>query len=69
METVPLKRQDAMMTSSPRESTTAMLARIEAEITTANNRGVRCEKWGITHEAQISWALQKLEEARLEKLS
>ena len=67
METVRLRRQDAMTTSSPLESTMAMLAWIEAEITTANNRGVRCEKWGITHEAQISWALQKLEEVRSER--
>ena len=37
METVRLRRQGAMMMSSPRELTTAMLARIEAEITTANN--------------------------------
>ena len=64
METVRLRRQDAMTTSSPGESTTAMLARIEAEITTANNRG---EKRGITHEAQISRALQKLGEAKNER--
>ena len=67
METVRLRRQDAMATSSPRESTTAMLARIEAEITTATNRGIRCKKWGITHEAQISWAMQKLYEAKNER--
>ena len=54
METVRLRRQNAMATSSPRESTTAMLARIEAEITLATNRGIRCEKWGLTHDAQIS---------------
>ena len=44
-----------------------MLARIEAEITTATNRGILCEKWGITHDAQISWATQKIEEARSER--
>ena len=56
-----------MATSSPRESTTAMLAQIEAEIISATNRGIRCEKWGLTHDAQISWAMQKLEEARNER--
>ena len=67
METVRLRRQDAMATSSPRESTMAILARIEAEITTATNRGIRCKKWGNTHDAQRSWATQKIEEARNER--
>ena len=53
-----------MTTSSPRKSTTAMLARIKAEISISTNRGKHCEKWGITHEAKISWAMQKIEEAR-----
>ena len=53
-----------MTTSSPRESTMAMLARIEAKITISTNRGIRCENWGITHEGKISWATQKIEEAR-----
>ena len=56
-----------MATSSPHESTTAMLATIEAEITSATSRGIRCEKWVLTHDAQISWATQKLEEARNER--
>ena len=38
-----------------------MLARIEAEITTATNRVIRCEKWRITHD------VQKVEEARSER--
>ena len=54
METVRLRRMDAMTTSSPQESTTAMLARIEAEITVSMNRGIQCEKWVITHDAKIS---------------
>ena len=45
----------------------AMLARIEAKITISTNRGIQCEKWGITHEAKISWATQKIEEARNER--
>ena len=45
----------------------AMLARIEAEITLSANRGICCEKWGITHEAQISWVTMKIEEARNER--
>ena len=67
METIRLSRQDAMATSSPHESMTAMFARIEAEITSATNRGIRCEKWGLTHDAQISWTTQKLEEVRNER--
>ena len=67
MDTVRQRRQDAMTMSSPRESTTAILARIEAEITISTNRGIRCEKWGITHEAKISWDTQKIEKARNER--
>ena len=52
MEAVCLRRMDAMTTSSPRESTTAILARIEAEITISTNRGIQCEKWAITYEAK-----------------
>ena len=44
-----------------------MLARIEVEITTATNWGIRCEKWGITLEAKISRATQKIEEVRSER--
>ena len=50
--------------SSPRESTTAMLARIKAEITVSTNRGIQCAKWAITHDAKISWATDKINKAR-----
>ena len=56
-----------MTSSSPLESTTAMLARIEAELTISTNRGIKCKRWAITHDAKISWATEKIQEARNER--
>ena len=44
-----------------------MLARMEAEITVSMNRGIKCEKWAITHDAKISWATDKINKARSER--
>lgn len=56
-----------MTSSSLLESTTAMLARIKEEIIISTNLGIKCKKWAITHDAKISWATEKIQEARNER--
>ena len=43
------------------------LACIEAEITISNNCGINCEKWTIKHDAPLSWARERIQEARNER--
>ena len=31
------------------------------------NRGISCERWAITHDAQLSWATAQINEIRRER--
>ena len=59
LETIQLRRIETMT----EESLISRITRLEVHINSCRSRELSCEKWATTHEAQLTWAKDKVNEA------
>ena len=65
METVRLRQIETMA----EEKIASRVTKLEAHMDGCRNRGISCERWAVTHDAQLSWATTQINEIRRERAS
>ena len=60
MVTVRLRRIETMA----EETFASHITKLEAHMNGCRNRGISCERWAVTHDAQLSWATTQINEIR-----
>ena len=46
------------------ESIVSRMTKLEAHVAKCRSRGILCEKWANSHEAKLTWAMDRVNEAR-----
>ena len=63
METVRLRRIETIA----EETIASRVTKLEAHMDGCRNRGISCERWAVTHDAQLSWATTQINKIRRER--